>query len=238
MDFLYNILFDRQTYLTQLGNVTKEKKGPKLSNKKISLRTRLRASMALWFLERYDWVYNGSEASSVILDSDIQREKKILLYLFCLVELSETRLPCSPESLASAMRVTTEGNGAASLAVEGEEAISLVKTWLFDEGHVEEVVELCRDVLLCTGVLCQATWELLMSRMDSNSHYRTLMCTLTLLTNEPSILSLNKKVETESPLNTIMSPDASPRCALRNKLFQSLTLVSIEMLSRATQVWQ
>lgn len=76
-------------------------------------------------------------------------DENLWKYLFCLSEMQELRLPCSEETLASAigfdlsylqddLQVTSN-----RIAIESDPRL-LVRTLLRDEGHQSAVSELCR----------------------------------------------------------------------------------------------
>ena len=90
----------------------------------------------------------------------------------CLSELQELRLPCHPDKLYAVLQ--------SSRGVP-----SLIQTWLHDEGHLDDVVELCRDVLLATELFEPELWIQLMRHLFANRQRDAAWLTLSILCRLP-----------------------------------------------------
>jgi hypothetical protein len=111
----------QRNYKSQLESIANGTKAAR----RFSARSRFRASQGLYYLNLMGEDNFGG----------------LRRYLFCLSEMLETRLQCSEESLALAVGYSASG----SLSPN---PVSLVRTWMRDEGGLAQAMELGRDVLV------------------------------------------------------------------------------------------
>lgn len=120
-------------------------------------------------------------------DTTIQNINSYKSFFCCFSEMQEIRLPCMEESLLYAFGYQKiDGN----LQFVDDKTtdrvstvISLVRTWLLDEGTYCETAELCRDLLLCCNLSDVAIWEELLQHMLKENQKRSLILTLVMITN-------------------------------------------------------
>jgi hypothetical protein len=157
-----------------------------MRQRRLTSRSRFRAAQALYYLT--------STASSAVDRAELGL---YLAYLYCLCELQEIRLPCSEESLLTAMGLKivdhsilpADGSAASGFALA--DPGPLVRTWLHDEGGHAEVVELARDLLVVTGVQDAGIWHLLAKHMAGRLMHRPLLETLMLIQARPVFAELS-----------------------------------------------
>lgn len=122
--FLYHTSTDsdiQNSYKSQFESIANGTK----SARRFSARSRFRACQGRFYLN--------------LMSEDNCRGLRS--YLFCLSEMLETRLQCSEESLALAV-----GYSASESLIPNP--VSLVRTWMRDEGGLAQAMELGRDVLV------------------------------------------------------------------------------------------
>lgn len=169
----------RSAYLSQLYNLSSatsfNSTTGKASNimRRLTARSQFRAMLAIRFYR--DLNCFDEEFSDKIYNYhlDIMSEASMLRYLACLAELQENRLQCSPEALARALGLNQRNNSSTILQFdsivtnesssqqEANNLVSLVKTWLRDEGHVPDVIDLCKDAIIFSSYCQQTSFKLI-----------------------------------------------------------------------------
>ena len=154
------------------------------SQRRLTARSKFRAVQAMRFISSRQFISHNE----LFRSNDI---KSSGLYLFCLSELQELRLPCSEDTLADAIGYNLhirENDPPADLVPNPS---PLVTTWLHDDGNNSDVCELARDVLLASsGILCDgllqctgsnqldSLWNAIVKCMVHNGHIKALLHTL------------------------------------------------------------
>ncbi len=113
-------------------------------------------------------------------------------FLYCFAELNEIRLPCTEITLLASLgleasiRPQSQDNSASAASLvelrpcRPPNILSLVKTWLHDEGRQIDVLELSRDLLILTQNYSFAIWDSIFELMISQSLHRTFLQTCVL----------------------------------------------------------
>lgn len=114
----------------------------------------------------------------------------------CLAEMHEIRIPCLDNTLYEALGYGIETKeGLLQLHVRQDaNVMSLVKTWLHDEGDQPCVMEMCRDLMILTSHFAVESWDLYLHHLTSKNMHRQLFTAVSrLLKSTPSndILSSN-----------------------------------------------
>jgi hypothetical protein len=163
--------------------------------RRLTARSKHRAAQALYFLQPFVPLTaaptaaagGGGDAGAGAGAGGMADLGQFKAYLYCLAEMQELRLPCSEDSLLDAMglrvldfRIVPAAGGGAAGAV-GADPRALVRTWIHDEGVHSEVVELARDLLLCTQYQDLTIWYQLISHMVGRGFHRSLFQTLLVL---------------------------------------------------------
>ena len=122
----------RRAYIVQLEAFSTGAK----TSPRMTARSRLRCAQATFYLRSL---------------FELKTPVSLRYYLLCLGELNESRLICSEETLAAAIGHSLAGNDGQSGASTPDPSM-LVRTWMRDEGHIADVMELCRDLLVSAGI--------------------------------------------------------------------------------------
>lgn len=186
------------TYISQLVAVALGK-GVR-AMRRLTGRSRLRASQALHFLHEFDLTKIESVGTATSTSTELSCTRAVVHrdFLYCLAGLQETRLACDDGTLYDAVTPSS--------AAGVDKALALVHTWIHDEGGLEEVAELCRDVLLFAssgrGTLASATqgtdsscrsrqilqcWKQLLQHMELFALSRVYFQTLVMLKDTHSM---------------------------------------------------
>lgn len=124
-------------------------------------------------------------------------------YLYCLSELQELRIPCSEETLSYALQHDINSYNSNSSSTNSttsinnndhnhnnshsnyDQIISLVNTWIHDEGHHSDVCELGRDILLISSCYDPQIWIKIISHILNRNFMRLLYHSLVIIHNLP-----------------------------------------------------
>ena len=169
------------------------------SMRRLTARSKYRAAQALWLLQHAPLTLSasssmGSEMRVLSLldqgNSSVMLLDKHRSYLYCLAELQETRLLCSEQSLGDALGVlipTNTGKSASQVLIKvtAGDPRPLVQTWIHDESHLCEALELGRDILFLAHCRDPSIWHKLLQTMLKFDHHRSLLQTLLGLINTP-----------------------------------------------------
>lgn len=162
----------------------------------MTARSKFRAVQAILFLPQLPQVvekgenFNEEQLKWLPLLRDMNYLYSLRGYLYCLAELQELRIPCSEETLAYALQHDTNAyssgthSGSTTTTKSSElsdQIISLVNTWIHDEGHHSDVCELSRDLLLVSSCWNPQIWLKLISHVLNRNFVRLLFHTLVIL---------------------------------------------------------
>lgn len=181
----------RSSYITQLNTVYR---GQSIrSMRRLTSRSKFRAIQAINFLnigneyELLSTITGDKLCVDNINDSSLLKLDKLKLYLYCLSELQELRLPCSEETLLMSLGLLDNGLKHDSHICNPS---PLIKTWIYDEGNHIEVIDLSRDLLIVCDINDISIWENLLNHMDQKSQLRNFFVTLVIIRNKSIFLSL------------------------------------------------
>ena len=188
LPFSLNVIFYNRSKLVLLLGDTIQGANDTLSRKS-SLRAKFIAAQALVYLSQHVFVkYTSAGVGAakytvfdVLQKTTIADVSLRLKFFTCLVELTETRLQCSAEMLATAIGVdyhalaAPQGNTSLQSAADPS---PLVRTWIHDEGVLLEAVELARSVLLAARCVDISMWQSLLMAMIHHGHDRAVVQTL------------------------------------------------------------
>ena len=147
----------------------------------------------------------------------------MLNYLFCLSELQETRLGTPAETLAQILLGSDELDNPLSAKV-------LVNTWIYDEGDVENVLELCRDIYLITNCQDVSLWCKLFTRMFDNRQFHILVSSVAMIAKYPFWVEDNYSLKCNLFEGLCNSVDMLP------VLLIAITTILEELISTIQQV--
>ena len=168
----------RGAYITQLDAFATGAK----TNQKITARGRFRCAQAVFYLRSIH---------------QLKTQTSLRHYLLCLGEVKESRMICSEETLATAL-----GHAFAcdqSSVVSTPDPSMLIRTWIRDEGHHTNVMELCRDLLVSAGHIsntyaasstCLQLWAELLHHMCQRGQVVTLIHSLVIIRDTAILRSL------------------------------------------------
>jgi hypothetical protein len=167
----------KESYMHQLEAVVRGRGFKQVSMHRMSARSQLRAAIALHLLH----------------PATISRT--LLAFLISLAEIQELRLACQDETLHRIFGLETSILQDESLNVHptgSPQYVSIIRTWIQDEGHVSGVMELSRDILLMVDLLFYephqeiqehriAVWIDLITNFHLQKHHRCLFRSYTML---------------------------------------------------------
>jgi hypothetical protein len=179
------------------------------SQRRLTARSKFRAVQAIRFLPDLSLLTQQQQGQNseeqlrwlpLLRNADYLRSLRG--FLFCLAELQELRIPCSEETLAYALQhdpnaysappaasgvpVVQSSAVVPSAAASSERVVSLVNTWIHDEGHHSDVCELARDLLLISHCQEPQIWVKLLTHLLSRSFHRLAIHTTVLLCSSSS----------------------------------------------------
>ena len=179
----------RKSFVVQMESVARANANRTV--RRFTSRSRLRAVLAVVFLH-YEWRQrDGTREESKAIGCQEKNEislSSLTAFLLCLSELQQIRLTCTEETLEMAIK---QARFSVAEAVKSSvDVLSLVRTWLYDEGTHSDVSELCRDVLLAAKCCSEDIWSTLILHMEQNGQLRSLLTTIMIIRDKMLLFNL------------------------------------------------